>query len=307
MQNQDTATGTRRIRLLVNPSSRAGRGLEALRKYLHTKNEPSLDWVESTSEDHWRDLVRRAQDDDLDVLAIAGGDGTVTMTLNALESRNRVPLAIVPMGTGNDFARDLGIPIAIDQACDVICHGITRRVDVGRAVWQDASATRFGCVASVGFDHQAIETVYHSGYSRSKALYFFATLRALWSYRPQTVRVTWPEGEFVGPLLFLAVTNTRDYGGGFRLSPQARVDDGLLNLYLLPKTGRLRTLREFARVSLGRPYPIPEVVRCTTPWVRIETPDRAIPVAIDGEPLRHSTPVLLTIDPGELAVLVPRP
>jgi len=300
-------TPTRRIRLLVNPSSRAGRGLEQLRRYLATDKMPDLNCVESTSADHWRHLVRQAQDDNLDVLAIAGGDGTVTMTLNALEGPNRIPLAIVPTGTGNDFARDLGIPVAIEEACDVLRNGVTRPVDVGRAVWADGSATRFGCVASVGFDHQALETVYHSGYSRSRGLYFFASLRALWSYRPQQVRVSWPDGEFHGPLMFLAVTNTRDYGGGFRISPRARIDDGLLNLYLLPQAGRLRTLGEFMRVSLRRPRPIGEVVQAATPWVRIEAPDAPMPVAIDGEPLRHSTPVLLTVEPAALAVLVPGP
>jgi diacylglycerol kinase (ATP) len=307
MQNQDTTTSTRRIRLLINPSSSAGRGLEELRRYLATESMPGLDWLESTSADHWRDLVRKAEDDDVDILAIAGGDGTVAMTLNALEPPNRVPIGIVPTGTGNDFVRDLGIPVAIEEACDVLRNGNTRHVDVGRAVWQDGSATRFGCVASVGFDHLALETVYKSGYSRSKALYFFASLRALWSFRPRPVLVTWQTGAFHGPLMFLAVTNTRDYGGGFRISPEARIDDGLLNLYLLPKTGRVRTLREFARVSLGRPRPIAEVVQAATPWVRIESPDAPIPVAIDGEPLRHRTPVLLTIEPGALAVIAPRP
>jgi diacylglycerol kinase (ATP) len=307
MQNHSARTSTKGIRLLVNPSSRAGRGLEKLRRYLAAENLPGLEWIESTSADHWRHLVCEAQDDDLDALAIAGGDGTVTMTLNALEARNRVPLAIVPTGTGNDFARDLGIPVAIDKACDVLRHGTTRQVDVGRAAWSDASVTRFACVASVGFDHKALETVYHSGYPRSKALYFLASLRALWSYQPRLVRVTWPEGEYRGPLMFLAVTNTRDYGGGFRVSPQARIDDGLLNLYLLPETGRLRVLREFMRVSLGHSRPIPEVLQATAPWVRIEAPDAPMPVAIDGEPLQHSTPVLLTVEPGALAVLAPRP
>ena len=228
MKSPDTITGTRRIRLLVNPSSRAGRGLVELRRYLTANDGSALDWLESTSADHWQDLVKQAQAEDLDALVIAGGDGTVTMTLNTLEGRNRVPLAIVPTGTGNDFARDLGIPVAVEQACDLIHNGVTRHVDVGRAVWQDGSATRFGCVASVGFDHQALETVYHSGYPRSKALYFYASLRALWSYRPRRVHITWPGGEFDGPLIFLAVTNTRDYGGGFRVSPEARIDDGLL-------------------------------------------------------------------------------
>jgi diacylglycerol kinase (ATP) len=307
MQNQNTFTCTRRALLLVNPSSGAGRGLEQLRRYLAAENMPGLDWVETSSAEHWRDLVRQAQDDDLDVLAIAGGDGTVTMTLNALEGHNRVPLAIVPTGTGNDFARDLGIPVEIDKAFEVLHHGITRHIDVGRAVWPDGSTTRFGCVASIGFDHKSLEIVYHSGYSRSKPLYFYASLRALWSYQPRPVRVTWPEGQFDGPLMFLAVTNTRDYGGGFRISPQARIDDSLLNLYLLPKAGRLRVLWEFARVALGRPRPIAEVTQAATPWVRIEAPDGPMPVAIDGEPLRHSTPVLLTMEAGALAVIVPRP
>src|SRR5690242_20144161 len=93
----------RRIRVLVNPSAHSGRARR------HLRRAGISDWQESRSAGHFADLVRAAQDDDLDALAIAGGDGTVALALNALDRPGRVPLALLPAGSGNDFAHQLGI------------------------------------------------------------------------------------------------------------------------------------------------------------------------------------------------------
>jgi diacylglycerol kinase (ATP) len=306
MSISDETIATRRTRLIVNPSSRSGRGLNVLRRYLDDRQVPlRLEWIESRSADDWHHLIRAAQDDDIDALAIAGGDGTVTMTLNALEGCNRVPLGILPTGTGNDFARDLGISSYLPEACEVLWRGQPRYVDAGRATWLDGRITRFGCVASVGFDHEALRIVHDSGWPRSKALNFYASLRALWSYQPKRVSVSWQHGEFQGQAMFVAVSNTRGYGGGFMLSPDARIDDGVLNVYLMPRTRRLRMLREFWRVFRKGADAIPELIQVTSPWVRIDCLNERLPVAIDGEPLRHSTPVLLSAEARALGVLAP--
>src|SRR5205823_631650 len=134
---------TRRVRVIVNPSARSGRARKTLRP---TPPIPGLllEWRESQSGEHLRDLVRSAQDDDLDAVAVAGGDGTVTLALSALEGPNRVPLGVLPTGSGNDFANDLAIPKTIPEALGVLANGGGRWVDVARVTPGNAP---YCCVA----------------------------------------------------------------------------------------------------------------------------------------------------------------
>src|SRR5205814_109270 len=103
------------------------------------------EWVESRSAEHLCDLVRAAQDEDLDGLAVGGGDGTVALALGGLDTLNRVPLGVLPLGSGNDFARDLGIPSTPSEALTVLAGAAPRRVDVVRV---SPGGVRYCCVAS---------------------------------------------------------------------------------------------------------------------------------------------------------------
>src|SRR5262249_11193249 len=218
---------------------------------------------------HLRELVRVSQDEDLDTVAVGGGDGTVALALGALEGPNRVPLGVLPLGSGNDFARDLGIPRRLLQALDVLALAASRRVGVGRVA---PGGGRLCWVASVGLDELALRIVHGSWLPRSKALNVWAALRALCAYRPRAVRVVWQGGDFEGEVMFVAVTNTRGYGGGFLVSPAARVDDGLLDLCIVRRTGRVRLLWHFPRILKGTHGTLPEGIQATTPSVPLAGP-----------------------------------
>ena len=294
-----------RIRLIVNPSAHSGRAWKALARAGLVGNESgdtALEWVESRSPGHLGELVRAAQDDDLDVLALAGGDGTMTLALGALPARNRIPVAMLPVGSGNDFARDIGVPRSLTEAFAVLRGGVPRWVDVARV---GPGGDRYCCVASVGLDEVALRIIHGSRLRRSRALNLYASLRALLAYRPRPVRVAWEGGTFEGEVMFVAVTNTRSYGGGFLISPAAKVDDGALDLCIVRRTGRLRLLRQFPRILRGTHGGQPEVVQATSPWVRIEGFDEQLPVSIDGELPQSLTPVELHCEPRVLQVLVP--
>jgi diacylglycerol kinase (ATP) len=295
----------RRIRVLVNPSAHSGRARKALERARHDGGPEGvrLEWVESASADHLRELVRAAQEDDLDALALAGGDGTVTLALEALGGANRVPLALLPVGSGNDFARHLSIPRGLSGALALLADGVPRRVDVARAV---PGGRPYCCVASIGLDEVALRIVHGSRLPRSKALNIIAALRALCVYRPRAVRVSWQGGAFEGEVMFVAVTNTRSYGGGFQVSPGARLDDGLLDLCIVRRTGRGRLLWHFPRVLRGTHGGLPEVTLAASPWVRVEAAGEALPVALDGELPQAATPVEFRCEPGALLVLAPR-
>lgn len=291
----------RRVRVIVNPSARSGRARKALRL---ARPIPGLqlEWVESQSAEHLRDLVRSAQLDDLDAVAVAGGDGTVALALSALDGSNRVPLGVLPAGSGNDYAHDLGISKSLPEALGVLATGTGHWVDVVRVT---PGNVPYCCVASVGLDEVALRIIHGSWLPRSKLLNILAALRALCVYRPRHVRVTWQDGGFEGEVMFVAVTNTRSYGGGFMVSPEARVDDGLLNVCIVRRTGRARLLWHFPRILKGTHGTLPEVIQAASPWVRLEGLDGELPVALDGELPRVTTPVELRCEPGVLQVMAP--
>jgi diacylglycerol kinase (ATP) len=290
-----------RVRVVVNPSARSGRGPRRLRG-LAAAVPPGLDveWVISRSAAHLRELVAEAEAGDYDAVAVAGGDGSVRNALAALSSPNRIPLGVIPIGSGNDFAFDVGIPRDPAAALAVIANGVTRRVDLGRA-----GGTRYCCVASVGLDEVALDVVHHSGFPRCKALNMVAALWALFTYRPRPLRIRWEGGAFEGEAMFAAITNTRGYGGGFLVSPGARLNDGALDLCLVRKASRWSLLGKFGRILRGTHAGLPEVVLAQSPWFSIEDPRGGARAALDGELPDTATPMVVTCEVGGVEVLVP--
>jgi diacylglycerol kinase (ATP) len=295
----------RRIRVVVNPWARAGRGPRALRG-LEAAAPPDVDveWVVSRSAAHLRDLVADAEHraGAYDAIAVAGGDGSVRNALAALATPNRIPFGVIPIGSGNDFARDLGIPRDPRAALGVLARGQRRRVDVGR-VGRDGA--RYCCVASVGLDEVALDVVHNSGLPRGKALNVLAALWALFTYRPRPLRIRWQGGALEDEVMFVAVTNTRGYGGGFLVSPGACVTDGALDLCVVRRASRLALLGNFGRILRGTHAGLPEVVLAQSPWVTIEDAEGRAPAALDGELPDTPTPLSLHCQAGGLEVLAP--
>ena len=294
----------RRIRVIVNPAARSGRGARALKRsgLLDFRYDGvSLEIVESRSAEHLRDVVAASEEEEIDALGLAGGDGTVALALGALNGVNRVPIGILPSGSGNDFAAQIGVPANLPGAIDVLLHGSVRDVDVATAA---PGGARYCCVASVGLDEVALGFIHGSPFPRSKALNIVSVLRALAVYRPRPAKIAWEGGAFEGEIMFAAVTNTRSYGGGFNVSPSAAIDDGALDLCIVRRTGRLRLISQFPRVLAGTHGSMPEVLFARSPWFRIEGPPE-LPVALDGELPRLTTPAEFRCQPGALRVLTP--
>jgi diacylglycerol kinase (ATP) len=290
----------KRIRVLVNPSAGSGRAWARLRRagLLAEREDARLEWIETRAPEHLVDLVHAAQADDLAALALAGGDGTVSLALASLEAQ-RVPLAILPVGSGNDFARDCGVPASLTAAFSALLAGARRRVDLGRC-----GARRFCCVAAAGLDELALRFIYGSRLHRSKALNIWCALRALVSYRPRPVRIAWQGGGFEGEVMFAAITNTRSYGGGFLVCPDAQLDDGKLDVCIVERTGRARLLSHFPRILDGTHAVLPEVTLAQSPWVRLESLDGALPIPLDAELGAAVTPIELVCAPRALDVIV---
>jgi diacylglycerol kinase (ATP) len=298
----------KRIRILVNPAAGTDRERQLLRSLRQQPpGDTSVEWLECSSAAELQEQVRAAQGVPLDLLGLAGGDGTVDAAINALEALNRVPLALLPTGTANDFARQLGIPALPRDALHFLDMGQPHRVDVARALWPNRpESRRFCCAASVGLGELALRYLRRSRWPRSLALHVYVALRAWWRYRPRPLRVVWRDGSFEGEVVFVAVSNARSYGGAFLLSPEARINDGLLDLCLVKHSSRLRLLTRFPSFLQGTHGALPEVILAQSPWVRLEGLNGELPLAFDGELPGATTPVELHCEPAAVQFILPQ-
>jgi diacylglycerol kinase (ATP) len=241
--------------------------------------------------------VRRA---DTDVLLVAGGDGSLNAAVNGLvrtPKDERPVFAVLPLGRGNDFAAEIGVGDESDALRALVGAG-RRFVDLGRS-----EAGVFLGVAGTGFDARVARRAQATPFLSGSLLYSYAVLRALVDYRPTVARVRFDGGEFEGPLIFAATGNASRYGGGMRITPEAELEDGLLDLCLVREISRATLLRMFPTVFSGRHLAHPRVDYHRTSFVEIETEDPA-EVFADGEYLQ-STPIRIDVLARELEVMAP--
>lgn len=200
----------------------------------------------------------------IDALVVVGGDGLVHLAVNALAGRDaaagRVPLGIVPTGTGNDLARALGLPLDdVAAACRRISAGMAtggRLVDLGRVTTATGSCW-FAGVLSAGFDAAVNERANAWRWPRGKARYNLAMLRELATFRAIGYSVTdftesddgetWHQGA-----MLVSVANGQSIGGGMRITPDGSLSDGMLELFIVRPLSRSRFLAVFPRVFSGR-------------------------------------------------------
>lgn len=242
-------------------------------------------------------------------LLVAGGDGTLHDAVNALfRSQSEARLGVIPVGSGNDFARNAGIPLDPLQASGRLSGAEPRRVDLGQISFQGSGTARtrvFLNSVSLGLSvraNQLARALPRIGPARYR--YGLAGALAALSGKPSHYRVTsGVEVLLDGPALNLTVANGACFGGGMRISPGSRPTDGVLELIVLGSLGRLGTLRALSQLQAGIHLALREVkaTRLNAP-VRV-TGEAALFVEADGEELEADGDLTVTILPGRLAVL----
>jgi diacylglycerol kinase (ATP) len=242
-----------------------------------------------------------------DALVVVGGDGMVHLGANLL-TRSGIPLGIVPSGTGNDVARGLGIPVGDDAAAiasllDAL-HRPPRVIDAGRVLNTSGDVTWFAGVLSAGFDAVVNERANRMRWPRGRSRYNHALLRELAVLKPIRYRLVLDGEETVTDALLVAVANNRSFGGGMLITPDAKLDDGLLDVFVVKPMSRLAFLRIFPRVFAGTHVSDPRVSIRRVTTARIEA-DGVIAYA-DGERV-SSLPLEAEVIPGALRVLAPSP
>jgi diacylglycerol kinase (ATP) len=239
---------TRRIALLVNPTSGKGRGgrlLEPVADRLRSSGL-AVDLVTGRDADEAFDRVRDRVAAGVDAVVAVGGDGLVNIALQVVAGTG-VPLGVVPAGTGNDIARALGLSLADPVAAvDLVVHGATRAVDLGRA-----NGRWFAGVLGSGFDSMVNERANRMSWPSGRSRYNLAILAELRTFRPVPYELVLDGEPWTTEAMLVAVGNGSSYGGGMRVCPDARLDDGLLDITVLGPISKPEFLRVFPTVYKG--------------------------------------------------------
>lgn len=294
------------VAVLVNPVSGRGVGADSGHVAVERLRSRGVDVrvYEGRSEDETVALGRRAVDEGPDVLVVAGGDGTISSVLPpVLESG--VPLAVIPGGTGNDLAREHGIPLAdAAAAADVALDGARRRVDTGTITADDGTVRHFVTVLCAGLDSLTNERTnrmtWPTGPARYKLAVYLEWLRLRrFGYRLRPVGA--PALEQDGYMLAIGLTTS--YGGGVPICPDADPTDGLLDVTLVHAVGRFKVLAFDSLIKAGMHVGRPDVTTLRAAEIRLEAPAGLVAYA-DGEPA-GSLPLTLTTHRESLTLCVP--
>ncbi len=290
-----------RVRAIVNPRA----GVKAARAFRAVETAhgawDSIEMKVTEAPGHAQALAREAAERGDSLVVTVGGDGTANEAASGLLGSDTA-LAIVPAGSGNGLARTLGIPLDFGRALAALQNGVRRRMDVGYA-----NERLFLNVAGAGFDADVAHAFHlHStrGGRRGVFSYLRLCLRMVGSYAPNAWKVTTESASFEGRAYIVAVANGRQYGGGARMSPRARLDDGRVDVVVLEAAPLHRLLLGAWRAFFGdldrfRPY------RRFEAQEAVVVPGRPAFFHRDGEPDAEVERLAIRLVPRALPVIVP--
>lgn len=303
--------------VIVNPVSGGGKGLEDFPKISHLLRENGIehDPVFTEHRHHATELTVEAANRGYRKIIVVGGDGTLNEVVNGLFIQKQcepkdILVAVIAVGTGNDWVRTFVIPRNYTKAIRAIKEGYSFLQDVGKVTYTESKVeqTRYMAnVAGLGFDAYVIQIFNHlklKGW-KGKWLYFYSLLRGYFSSKPAGVTIEVDGKVIYNKLLFsLAVGICRYNGGGIQQLPLAVANDGLLDLTIIRPVHWWHVIFRAARLFNGEIYSIGHVQHAQGKCVKI-TSAPTIPLETDGE-LQGGTPATISVVPQAVRFVVPK-
>jgi diacylglycerol kinase (ATP) len=282
--------------IIVNPLSGRGLGeksVESIEKWMRAYN---MDYTLVRTERPWHaaDLAHKAACDRYKVVVSASGDGTLNETLNGLmraaqQGCTQTALAVLSIGTGNDFAGGAGIPTTLEESFRVLKENRRRRIDIGRVTVKEGDAVTeryFGNGIGIGFDAMVGFEAVKVRWAVGLIPYLVGVVRTITLYyNAPKVQITLDDETWEQPSLMTSIMNGRRMGGGFVMAPNSKMDDGLLDLCIASEAGRLRLFQLIPYFLKGTQEGQPEISMRRAKRIRLVASEPVLPAHADGEML----------------------
>jgi len=290
-----------RLKIIVNPSAGRFRNslhLRKLQKYL--RNRGVVNHIAFTrNPGDAVEAARNIKKEGYDAIAVCGGDGTLREAVAGVIGTD-IPIGVIPLGTGNVIATDLGIPKDPFKACDLIIRGKTRKIDVGKN-----GDSYFMIAAGAGYDCEVVAQVDLQVKSKvGRLAYIASAIKLLRKYKP--IRFKVESDIFNGSIkaIGIVVANSPRYGGYFSLKKEARIDDGLLDVIVIKGRGWFDILRIFTRVLIKSKLTPYDIFTFRSKWVHLESDNGAIPFHNDSD-VAGTLPQSFEVVNGGVSIFVP--
>lgn len=288
------------MKIIANPRAGHGQGFRNVVRLREVIRRRGFDCTPILTDGpgHATEIARRLAEASEPRIAVMGGDGTIGEVVDGIVGSG-TEMGVIPMGTGNDVARSLGLPRNdLEAALVVALSGSSRPVDVGRE-----RDRHFVSVLGLGFPSLVADRANATTWLHGSPAFFFAVYKALYRLRPVPLKIELDDRTLELDCVAVLIQNTPYTGGGLLMAPGATVDDGMLDVVVVGEIGRLDLMVHFPRAYRGRhlEHPAFEVYR--TRSVRIEAAE-SLPKMFDGD-LCGSTPVEVSVVRGGVRIVVP--
>src|ERR1700757_2550975 len=297
-----------KVTALTNPASGHGAAIRAAQTSTARLQHRGVEVVEIIGDDAQdaRYLAAAALERGTDALMVTGGDGVVSNALQVLAGTD-FPLGIIPAGTGNDHAREFGIATKDPEAAaDIVVEGWTETIDLGKiqcGEGREKCEKWFGTVAAAGFDSLVTDRANRMTWPHGRLRYYIAMLAELSQLRLLPFRMLLDgTREIDADITLAAFGNSRSYGGGLLICPNADPTDGLLDITMAHSASRTKLVRLFPTVMKGTHVNLAEVSTARATSIRAECP--GINVYADGD-FACPLPAEIRVVPGALQILRP--
>lgn len=291
------------MKIIVNPAAAGGRLGREWSGRQDELRELGVDGEMVFTQHPWHaiELAQKAVEDGHERVVAVGGDGTANQVAGGLWRAGGGTLGVVPLGTGNDIARTLGVPLDWRRAAAVVSDGRRREVDlvkIGDHVVLNAIGV--GLLGDISARAARIKVI------RGLAAYLATAIVSMVRFESPPVVITTPDHRYEGEMTILAVHGGPTSGGGFNLAPRAIPDDGLLDATLVPGIGPLGRVPRLLAAMKGTLGTMEGTVELQAPWLELRF-DRPLPMHVDGDETVLEPPLArFEVVPKAIKVAVPR-
>lgn len=290
----------KRVCVIVNPISGGKKNKQKIIDYLQTcLNHTGMvvDIKITERRGHATQLANQASEKQMDLVVAIGGDGTMNEVATGLVGRKTV-MAMIPLGSGNGLARSLGVPLQFQDAVDLIGEGNITAIDVGKV-----NEHYFFLLAGIGFD-AAVGKRFDEHHSRGPIPYFYLSMQEFLNYKPKKIKLQVDEHYLEIEPFMVTVANGRQFGNNAFVAPQAKLNDGKLNVSILHQL-KLHHLPTFLpKVFNGTIDKFSHAEFYTAEKIILERTEPDF-INIDGEPVFEAAQITFRIIPGALRMVTP--